>query len=163
MSLVYDTNVIYLVSFLIFIGILIWAKVPALIGRALDGRAARIRGEIEEARRLREEAQSLLASYERKQKEVERLAEDIIERAREDAQAAAAAGKANLERAVARRLKAAEDQIAAAEAAAIRQIRDKAASIAVAAAAEIMAKSMPPEEGARLIDAAIEETAKRLH
>lgn len=163
MSLLYDSNFVVALSFLLFVGILVWAKVPGMITRALDARAERIRGQIEEARALREEAQVLLASYERKSREVSRLADEIVERAREEAKAAAAAGRKALERTVARRLRAAEEQIAAAEAAAVAHIRNEAAAIAVAAAAEVIAARMSEAEAARLTDEAIAETARRLN
>jgi F-type H+-transporting ATPase subunit b len=163
MSLLYDTHFVVGISFVLFFALLAYLKVPGRLGAMLDGRAAKIRADLDEARRLREEAQSLLASYERKQKEVEKLAEEIIARARADAEQAAEAGKASLASAVERRLKAAGDQIAAAETAAVRQIRERAAQIAVAAAAEIMAKNMPEKDAGALIDAAIAETGKRLN
>ncbi|WP_118136478.1 ATP F0F1 synthase subunit B [Oceanicella sp. SM1341] len=163
MDLILDTNLLVAVSFFIFVGILLWVKVPAKVAGILDGRAAHIRAEIEEARQLREEAQTLLASYERKQKEVERLAEDIVTSAREEARAAAAEGREELERSVARRLRAAEDQIATAEAEALRQVRDRAISVAVAAAAEVMKTRMPADQANALVDASIAETARKLH
>ncbi|QDL92088.1 ATP F0F1 synthase subunit B [Paroceanicella profunda] len=163
MTMLLDSNFLVAVSFFIFVGILLWMKVPAKIAGGLDNRASHIRKEIEEARQLREEAQTLLASYERKQKEVERLAADIVTSAREEARAAAAAGREELERSVARRLRAAEDQIANAEAAALRQVRNQAISVAVAAAAEVMKSNMPADQASALIDASIAETGRKLH
>ncbi|RMF35658.1 MAG: ATP F0F1 synthase subunit B [Alphaproteobacteria bacterium] len=163
MELLYNVEAIVITAFVLFLALLVWAKAPATVIRMLDARAERIRNELDEARQLREEAQSLLASYERKQREVEKLAEDIVARAVEESREAIEAGKAELERAVARRLKAAEEQIASAEAGAIRQVRDQAIAVAVAAAAEVMARNMPPEKASALIDDAIRTTGERLH
>ncbi|GIX14949.1 MAG: ATP synthase subunit b 1 [Paracoccaceae bacterium] len=163
MGILYNTTFLVAVAFVLFFAILWWAGVHRRIAAALDARAEKIRLQLEEARQLRDEAQKLLASYERKQKEVERLADEIVAKAVEDARAASEAGKAELERAVARRLKSAEEQIANAEAAAIRQVRDEAIVVAVAAAAEVMARSITDEKAAELADAAIAEVGRRLH
>jgi F-type H+-transporting ATPase subunit b len=163
MSLLQDSYFVVGISFVLFFAILAYLGVPGRLGAMLDARAAKIRADLDEARRLREEAQSLLSSYERKQKDVERLAAEIVERARADAAAAAEDGKAALERTVARRLKAAEDQIASAEAKAVREIRERAAQIAVAAAAEVIALRMTDGDAGALIDRAIAETARRLN
>lgn len=129
----------------------------------LDKRSDRIRDELDEARRLREEAQELLASYERKQREVSEQAERIVEKAKVEAQQAADQARKDIETSIARRIRAAEDQLASAEAAALRNVRDRAASVAVAAAAEVIASRISAEETARLIDAGIGEVEARLH
>lgn len=163
MNYLLDTNILVALSLFIFLGILVWAKVPGKMAGALDDRAGRIRAELDEARTLREEAQALLASYERKQKEAERMVEDIVTTARADAEAAAAEGRAELERSVARRLRAAEDQIALAEANAVKQVRDQAISVAVAAAGEVIASKMTPDQANALIDAGVAEAGRKLH
>ena len=136
---------------------------PTLLTRKLDERAVRIRGELEEARALREEAQSLLVSYERKQKEVKAQADDIVAAARHEAQKAAEAAKEDIRRSVARRVQTATEQIAAAEKAAIRQIRDRAVTVAVAAAAEVIRGNMKDEQADALVDSAIGEVGEKLH
>ena len=88
-----NTDFIVLVSFLLFVGILIYFKVPGMITGMLDKRAEGIQAEIDEARTLREEAQTLLASFERKQREVQEQADRIIAQARDSASAAADAAK----------------------------------------------------------------------
>ena len=118
---------------------------------------------LDEARALREEAQTILASYERKQREVAEQSERIVAQAREEAQAAAEQAKADLKASIARRLAAAEDQIASAEAGALREVRDRAVSIAVAAAAEVIAAKTSAADQNKLIDSAIEEVSARLH
>src|SRR6056297_2143061 len=80
-----NTDFVVLIAFLLFIGVLVYYKVPGLLGRKLDERAEGIKSELDEARALREEAQTLLASYERKQKEVQDQAERIIAQAKEEA------------------------------------------------------------------------------
>jgi F-type H+-transporting ATPase subunit b len=158
-----NTNFVVLIAFLIFMGILVYYKVPGMIGDMLDKRAAQIRADLEEARSLREEAQRLLASYQRKQDEVKAQADRIVVHARQEAEDAAAAAKADLARTIERRLRAAEDQIASAEASALKEVKDRAAAIAVAAAGDIIAKAMTAKDAGRLIDDAIATVEAKLH
>ncbi len=158
-----NTNFVVLLGFLVFIGILIWKKVPAMLGKMLDERADRIQTELNEARALRDEAQSILASYERKQREVQTQADAIVEQAKKDAEVAAAKAKEDLKASIARRLAAAEEQISAAEAAAVRNVRDTAISVAVAAASDVIAKEMSATDANALIDASIDEVGAKLH
>jgi F-type H+-transporting ATPase subunit b len=158
-----NTNFIVLIAFLIFLGILYYYKVPGIIADMLDKRAAQIRADLDEARALREEAQSLLASFQRKQDEVKVQAERIVVHARQEAEQAAEVAKADLARTIERRLKAAEDQLAASEAAALREVKDRAAAIAVAAAGDIIARSMSAKDAGRLIDDAIATVEAKLH
>ncbi|MEO1473978.1 MAG: F0F1 ATP synthase subunit B, partial [Pseudomonadota bacterium] len=137
-----NTDFVVTIAFLLFIGVLFYFKVPSLIGGLLDKRADGIKSELDEARALREEAQTVLASYERKQKEVAEQAERIVAAAKEEAEAAAAKAKEDLKVSIARRLQAAEDQIASAEASAVKEVRDEAVRIAVAAASDVIAKQM---------------------
>ncbi len=158
-----NTNFIVLLAFLLFIGVLIYLKVPGMLGGLLDKRAQGIRDELDEARALREEAQTLLASYERKQKEVQEQADRIVVAARKDATLAAEQAKVDLQDSIARRLAAAEEQIASAQSAAVRDVRDSAITIAVAAANQVMAKQMTAAKGNKLIDEAIAEVEAKLH
>lgn len=158
-----NTNFVVLLAFLLFIGILLLVKVPGLLGGQLDKRAEGIQSELDEARALREEAQTILASYERKQKEVQEQANRIVEAAREDAAAAAEQAKADLEKSIARRLTAAEEQIASAEASAVKEVRDQAITIAIATADQVIAKQMTATEANKLIDAAIADVGEKLH
>lgn len=159
----HNTNFVVLIAFLVFLGILVYFKVPGLLGGMLDKRAVEIKGELEEARQLREEAQSLLASYERKQKEVQAQADSIVAGAKAEAEAAAVQAKADLKKSIARRLQAAEEQIASAEAAAVREVRDTAIAAAVGAARDILAKQMTAEKSGAMIDRSIEEVKAKLH
>ncbi|MCR9149479.1 MAG: F0F1 ATP synthase subunit B [Rhodobacteraceae bacterium] len=158
-----NTDFVVLIAFLVFIGVLVYFKVPGLLGGLLDKRAATIKSELDEARALREEAQAVLASYERKHKEVEEQAERIVATAKREAEAAAEEAKAKLAMSIDRRLKAAQDQIASAEAAAVREVRDRAVSVAVAAAGDVLSKQMKAADRNKLIDSAIGEVETKLH
>ncbi|WP_145106671.1 F0F1 ATP synthase subunit B [Cereibacter sediminicola] len=158
-----NTNFIVTLAFLIFMGILVYARVPGRILGMLDRRALQIRSELEEARALREEARTILASYDRKQKEVQEQAARIVASARDEAQAAAEQAKADLKASIARRLAAAEDQIASAEAGAVRAIREQAISVAVAAASDVLARQMTPAATSASIDESIKEVEARFH
>ena len=158
-----NTDFIVLIAFLLFIGVLVYLKVPSLLMGLLDKRAAGIQAELDEARSLREEAQSLLASYERKQREVQGQADRIVEAAKESAAEAAEQAKADLEKSIERRVQAAEDQIQSAENAAVKQVRDEAARIAVASAGEVIAKNMSDAKANALVDDAIKVVQSKLH
>jgi len=158
-----NTDFVVLLAFLLFVGILLYFKVPTLISGMLDKRADGIKSELDEARALREEAQTLLASYERKQKEVQDQADRIIAHAKSEANEAADQAKEDIKASIKRRLKAAEDQIASAESSAIREVRDEAVRIAVGAAKDVVAKNMTAADGNKLIDDAISEVDAKLH
>ena len=134
-----------------------------MIGGALDNRAEGIKSELDEARALHEEARSLLASYERKQREVQTQADAIVAAAKDDAALAAEQAKADLEKSIARRLAAAQDQIASAEASAVKEVRDQAITVAVSAANAVLAKQMTAAQANKLIDAAIADVGDKLH
>ncbi|KUP91875.1 F0F1 ATP synthase subunit B [Tritonibacter horizontis] len=158
-----NTDFVVILAFVLFVGILLAAKVPSMIGKQLDNRADSIKAELEEARALREEAQTLLASYERKQQDVQAQADRIVANARDEAAAAAEQAKAELERSIARRLAAAVEQIASAEAAAVKDVRDRAIVIAIEVADQVISKQMTAAEANKLIDAAIQDVDTKLH
>ena len=158
-----NTDFVVLIAFLLFIGVLVYYKVPGLVGRKLDERAEGIKAELDEARAIREEAQSLLASFERKQKDVQAQADRIVAQAKDEANEAAKEAKEDIRKSVERRMQAAEDQLANAEARAVRDIRDQAVSVAVAAARDVIAKQMTTEDRNASIDAAIDEVGAKLH
>lgn len=159
----FNTNFVVLVAFLLFIAVLVYLKVPGLLMGLLDKRAETIRAELDEAKKLREEAQSVLASYERKQKEVAEQADRIVENAKKEAQAAADQAKEDLKLSIARRMQAAEDQIASAEASAVKEVRDRAVSVAIAAASDVVAAKTAAADQGKLIDASIAEVEAKLH
>jgi len=158
-----NVHSVVLLAFLLFVAVVVYLKVPGMITGMLDGRAEGIRKDLDETRRLREEAQSLLASYERKQKEVAEHALGIVESAKNEAAAAAEAAKESLKETIARRLQAAEDQIASAEAAAVKEVRDRAITVAIAAASEVISGNMTSKDGSALIDAAIKDVGQKLN
>ncbi|SFB07388.1 F-type H+-transporting ATPase subunit b [Poseidonocella pacifica] len=158
-----NTDFIVLLGFLLFVVVLIYFKVPGLLMGMLDKRADGIRSELDAARALREEAQSLLASYERKQKDVQEQADRIVAGARDEAKAAAVQAQKDLKASIARRLAAAEEQIHAAEAGAVREVRDQAITVAIAAAREVIAKQMTSQDSDRLIDDSIAQVDAKLH
>lgn len=158
-----NTDFVVLLAFLLFIGVLFYFKVPAMLGKMLDKRADDIRTELDEARSLREEAQKVLADFERRSHEVSEQAERIVQQAREQAVSAAEEAKSELAISVERRLKAAEEQIASAEASAVREVRDRAAQVAIAAAGDAIAKNMKADEANGLIEASIKDVATKLH
>jgi F-type H+-transporting ATPase subunit b len=158
-----NTNFVVLLAFILFVLVLLFFKVPGMIGGLLDKRADTIRAELDEARKLREEAQELRASFEKKKAEVAEQAERIVAKAKADAEIAAQQARVDLDASIARRLRAAEDQIASAEAAAVREVRDRAVSVAVAAAADLIGKKMSAEDANQLIDSSIETVGARLH
>ncbi|SEK76054.1 F0F1 ATP synthase subunit B [Pacificibacter marinus] len=158
-----NTNFIVLLGFLVFVGILLYAKVPELISGMLDKRAEGISSELEEARALREEAQTILASYERKQREVQDLADAIVAQAKVDADTNAVKAKEDIKTSIARRLASAQDQIASAQAAAVRDVRNTAVTVAIAAAKDVIAKQMTVTDANKLIDEAIVDVSEKLH
>ncbi|MBS7542363.1 ATP F0F1 synthase subunit B [Ancylobacter oerskovii] len=152
-----------LVAFVIFMAIV--AKFGAFSGIAakLDSRGERIRAELEEARRLKEEAQKLVAEYRRKQHEAEAEAEAIVTTAKAEAERLAAEAKAKLEDLIARRTKMAEQKIAQAEAQALADVRAAAADAAVKAAEVVLAANVVGETADRLLDSAVAEVKSRLN
>ncbi|WP_339764054.1 F0F1 ATP synthase subunit B [uncultured Sulfitobacter sp.] len=158
-----NTDFIVLLAFILFVGVLFYFKVPSLLSGMLDKRADGIKSELDEARALREEAQTLLASYERKQQEVKDQADRIVTAAKAEATEAADQARADLARSIERRLAAAEEQIGSAQAAAVKEVRDQAIVIAVAAAKDVIAKKMTAAEGNALIASAIDDVDSKLH
>lgn len=158
-----NTDFVVFLGFVVFIAVLFYFKVPSMIGGALDKRAEGIKSELDEARALHEEARSLLASYERKQREVQTQADAIVAAAKEDAALAAEQAKVDLENSIARRLAAAQDQIASAEASAVKEVRDQAVTVAVSAANAVLAQQMTAAQANKLIDAAIADVGEKLH
>lgn len=158
-----NTDFVVWIAFLVFVGILLYFKVPGKVGEMLDNRATTIKSDIDEARSLREEAKALLASYERKQKEVQEQADRIVANAKSEAEKAAAGAKDDIAASIQRRLAGAEEQIAAARSAAVKEIRNEAVTVAVGAAQDIVAKQMDAKGANTLIDDAIAEVGSKLH
>ena len=158
-----NTNFIVLLAFILFIAILMYMKIPAKIGAMLDARADGIRSDLDEARALREEAQTLLASYERKQKEVQEQADRIVANARTEAERSAQASKDDIAASIARRLASAEEQLESARAAAVKDVQNRAVTVAVAAAKDVIASNMDAARANALIDESIATVKAKMH
>jgi F-type H+-transporting ATPase subunit b len=151
------------VALVIFLGVIVYFKVPGVIGKSLDARADKIRAELEEARRLREEAQQLLAEYQRKRKEAEQEAAEIVEAAKREATALAAEAKQKTEDYVARRAALAEQKIGQAEREAINEVRASAVDIAIAAARTLLADKVDSKLGAELFKSSLQDVKSKLN
>jgi F-type H+-transporting ATPase subunit b len=163
MHLLADAEFWVAVAFVIFIGVLIKAGAHRLIIDGLDSRAARIKTELDEAKRVRDEAQALLAEYQRKRGEADREAEAIVSAARAEAERLAAEAKTKVEEFVARRTKMAETKIAQAEAQALADVRSAAADAAVAAAEKILSETAKGKVGDDLIAQGIRDLKAKLN
>ena len=151
------------VALAIFLGIVFYFKAPALITKSLDERANRIRAELEEARRLREEAQQLLAEYQRKRKDAEKDAADIVAAARREAEALVSEAQRKTEDYVTRRTALAEQKIVQAERDAINEVRSSAVDIAVEAARGVLASRVDERTGADLFRASLQDLKTKLN
>ncbi len=151
------------VAFVIFVGILLYAGVPGLVARSLDGRVDRVKTELDEARRLREEAQALLDDYRRKQREADAEAEAIILDAKREGERMRAEAAAKVEEFVARRTKMAEHKIAQAEAQALADVRSAAAEAAAAAAEKILGQATRGKVADDLFNKGVEDIKKKLN
>src|SRR5436190_18063285 len=150
------------IAFVIFLVVLGYLKVHKMLVKGIDDRRDRIKAELDEARRLKEEAQALLAGYQRKQHEVEHEAQAIIAGARAEADRLAREAVARMEEFVARRTKMAEDKIAQAEAQALADVRSSAAEAAVAAAESILARTVTGPIADKLVTEGVDELKSRL-
>jgi F-type H+-transporting ATPase subunit b len=151
------------VAFVIFLGLLVYLGAHRRVIDGIDQRQARIKTELDEARRLREEAQALLAEYQRKHGEADREAEAIIASANVEAERLAAEGKARMEDFVTRRTKMAETKIAQAEAQALAEVRSAAADAAVAAAEKILSTATKGKIADDLLARGIADLRKRFN
>lgn len=161
--MIHDPTFWVAVALFVFFGLLIYLKVPHKAASALDSRAEQIEKEISEAERLREEAQDLLATYQRKQREAEAEIEKITAAAKEEADRMHKLGAERLEQSLARREKMATDRIAQAEAQAVDEIRRVAVDMAMAATGDVVARSVDGSKADQLVDASIAEVSKKLH
>lgn len=148
---------------LIFIGIVLWKRVPALVTSSLDGRAAAIARELDEARRLREEAEALLADYKRKYAAADQEAGSIISEAKAEAERFAAESRTAIAAQIAHRGKQAKEKIAQAEAQAVAEVRAIAADAAVAAAEKLIALRLDDNRAADLVKRALGEIPSKLN
>jgi F-type H+-transporting ATPase subunit b len=143
------------ISMLIVVGIMIWKKVPALVGRMLDAKIATIREQLDEATRLRAEAEALLADAKKRDASSAADAEAIVTHAKAEAKVLIAKAKTDATDLVARRGKMAEDKIGATERAAVAEVRARAADVAARAAAAIIADTHGAAADKPLVDKTI--------
>jgi F-type H+-transporting ATPase subunit b len=150
------------VAFLGFVALLLYYKVPALVGKALDARADAVRKELEEARKLRDDAANLLADYKRRQGDAQKEADAIIDRAKQEAVALAAETRSSMTEMMQRRSKAAEEKIARAQAQAMADVRSAAIEAAVGAAHGVIGGKLTGQAGHDLVGRSIGELKGRL-
>ncbi|HUJ02127.1 MAG TPA: ATP F0F1 synthase subunit B [Rhizomicrobium sp.] len=150
-------------GFIVIIGIFLYRRVPAFVVAALDARAAAISKELDEARRLREEAEAVLAEYARKAASVEKEAEAIIAAAKAEAERYGAEQRVALKSQIARRAEQAQAKIAQAESAAMAELRALAADAAVAAAEKLIQARLDEKRAASLIEQSIKELPGKLN
>ncbi|WKA29284.1 F0F1 ATP synthase subunit B family protein [Bradyrhizobium roseum] len=151
------------IAFIILMALFAYLGIHKAVLTALDHRAQRIKAELDDAKRLREEAAKLLGEYQTRRASAEREAEEIIANAKAEAERIAVESKAKLEDFVARRTKTAESKIALAEAQALADVRAAAANAAVDAASAILAKSVKGSVADDLLTRGIAEVRAKLN
>lgn len=151
------------VGLALFLVLILYMRVPRQIAGALDRRAETIRSELDQARKLREEAQALLAEYQRKAREAEAEVEEIIDQAKREAEAFGVEARKKVEDYVASRTRMAEDKIAQAEAQALHEVRSLSADVAIAASQRILAARARGATAEALIKTAIDDVKAKLH
>lgn len=152
-----------MIAFVGFIALLIYYRVPGAVGKALDNRATAIRADLDEARRLRDEAQALLADYQRKSREAEQETKTILDQAKREGEALAAETRKNLQESVERRTKLAEEKIERAEAQALSDVRTAAVESAIAAAEKILKSRVTGATADALIENGIRDLDGKLN
>ena len=151
MEFIYEPEFWVAVSFFIFIGVLVYLGVHKKVANELDDRALRISKELEEARRLREEAEKLLADNRHKLGDVVTEVDNIIALAARQAENLAVETRQSLKEHVERRIKLAEKKIARAEMEAVRELRNDAVDVAIAAAQNLIAAKLTPNRAKKLV------------
>jgi F-type H+-transporting ATPase subunit b len=151
------------VSFVLFVALLVYYEIPNKLVKILDDRADRIRADLDEARRLREEAQGILADYQRKRRDAEQEAEDIVAMARRESEFYAQEQRKALTESLQRRLKLAEEKIARAEEQAIQDIRSKSVDVAIAAAETVIARQLEGKTAEGLVEKSVRDISTRLN
>ncbi len=158
-----DATFFALVGLILFFVLLAYLKVPGMVAKSLDQRAENIRSELAEAKRLREEAQQLLAEYQRKRKEAEAEAEQIVAAAEREAAMLTEEARQKTEEFVARRNALSEQKIRQAEADAISAVRSAAVDLAVAAAEKVIAKKADTGTQEALFKDSVDKVQTRLN
>src|SRR5215471_6829513 len=163
MEFLQDPETWVAIAFVLFVGVLGYLGVHKMMMKSLDNRSARIQAELDEARKLKDEAAELLAEYQRKRQAAESEAEDIIAGAKAEAERLAEEAKSKIEDFVTRHTAMAETKIAQAEAQATADVRSAAAEAAVAVAEKILAAETKGRLAADLIAKGIEDIRKKLN
>ena len=151
------------VAFVLFVAGMGYLGVHKMVAKSLDERADKIKAELDEARKLKDEAAQLLAEYQRKRQQAEAEAQDIIAGAKAEADRLAIEAKAKIEEFIARRTKMAETKIAQAEAQATADVRAAAADAAIAAAERILTQETKGQLAGELIAKGIDDVRKKLN
>lgn len=159
----FDATFFAFVGLVIFLALVVYLKVPGMVAKSLDARADQIRNDLSEAKRLREEAQQLLAEYQRKRKEAEADAAKIVAAAEREAEMIAAEAKQKTEEFVARRNALSEQKIKQAETDAVNAVRSAAVDLAIAAAEKVLASRADATVQADLFSQAVGEVKTRLN
>ncbi len=162
MNFEFDATFWATIALFVFVGVVVYLKVPAMVRKMLDGRIKAIETELAEAERLRMEARFLLEEYEAKRQAAAKEAEGIVTAAREEAFRLTAEAKTALETLVARRTRTVEDKIAQAESQAVAEVRSRSADVAVEAARIVLTRQMG-NRGDALIDQAIKDVGSKLN
>ena len=163
MAILYEPEFWVAVSFFLFVGGLLYLGVHKKLTAVLDARAATIAKELEAAKRLREEAEKVLADYRRKQGDAVKETQAIVDLAAKEAEILAAETRSSMSEHFERRMKLAEDKIARAEAEALREVREAAADAAVAAAETVIAAKLTPEAADKLVKQGIDALKGKLN
>jgi len=151
-----------LVAFVIAVAGLVWKAGPQ-ITKALDDRAAKIKSDLDEAARLKDEAQKTLAEYQRKQRDALKEAELIVQQAKGEAERVAKQAERDLAASLERRQKQAIEKIALAEAKAVAEVRNVAVDVAIAAVRRMLADDLDAPRKSALVDEAISDLSRRLN
>jgi F-type H+-transporting ATPase subunit b len=162
MTIVHQSEFWVLIAFVLAAAFLAWKARPIIVAN-LDKRAARIKSELDEAARLREEAQRTLAEFQRKQRDALQEAEQILAQARLEAERVAKAAERDIALSLERRQKQAVEKIALAEAKAVAEVRALAVDVALAATRRFLAEELSPARKSALVDAAIDDLSRRLN
>jgi F-type H+-transporting ATPase subunit b len=147
----------------IVIGLILWQRVPAMLGKMLDARAVSIQNELNQAKQLREEAEAVLVRYTERASHAQAEAQTILTQAKQEAERFAKESEAQLKALVERRARQAQDRIARAEAQAMAEIRSMAADAAASAAATIISKRLDENQAGALIDNSIKDLGSKLN
>lgn len=161
--MLYEAETWVAIAFVFFVALLAYVGVHKQVAAALDNRTNKIKAELDEARRLKDEAMSLLSQYQRKRQDAETEAQSIVTGAKAEAERLSAEAKVKAEEFVARRTKMAEQKIAQAEAQAVADVRAAAADAAVAAAEKILAEQAKGDVANQLIARGVEDVRNKLN